>query len=106
MAPPRLVGDADDLPDRLRVIERAQHELRDVGARDDDSSPQVLPQCRPVAAGQWTVGEPRGRTMVQSRLLSCNTLAGWRRWAMRRGLPRNTWGIADRNRGPRRPVRC
>src|SRR5918993_2686491 len=60
MRMPPLAGDADGLPDRLRPVERGQHEVGDVGPRDQEAAPEVPPQGRPVGAGPRPVGQPRG----------------------------------------------
>src|SRR5712691_1947552 len=38
--------------------EHAKHEMGDVGARNEEAAPEVLPVRRPVAAGHGFVGEP------------------------------------------------
>ena len=57
-APGRSAGDADGLLDRVRLAERTQHVVGDVGARNRQAAPQVLAVGGAVAAGQGLAGQP------------------------------------------------
>jgi len=54
-----LVGDADRLPERLRVAEHAEHVVGDVGPGDEHAAADVLPVGRSVPASDGLVGQPR-----------------------------------------------
>src|SRR5260221_6560889 len=70
-----LAGDSDDLVDRLRLAEHAEQDVGDVGAGDGPAAPEVLPVHRAVGAGEGLVGEPGGRTTVQSKAAAGHS--GW-----------------------------
>src|SRR5262249_35776441 len=52
-----LVRDAHDLADRCRVADEAEHEVGDVGPRDQEAPSEVVAVRGPVAAGGRFVGE-------------------------------------------------
>src|SRR5690349_14813959 len=57
-------GDADDLPDRLRLAQYPQHVVRHVGPRYGEAAADVAPERRPVPARQRLVvqlGRPGDR---------------------------------------------
>jgi len=45
-----LGGDADGVPDRVGLFEHLEHEVGDVGSRDEQAAAEVLPEGGPVAA--------------------------------------------------------
>src|SRR5262245_42463519 len=51
--------DADDLVDRLRLLEHMEHEMGDVGAWNGPAAAQVPSDRSPVGPGQWLVGQLR-----------------------------------------------
>src|SRR5207302_3816045 len=52
------VSDSDGSMERLGLPERAKHEMGDVGARNEEAAPQILPVRRAVGAGHGLVGQP------------------------------------------------
>src|SRR5207302_1571722 len=52
------VSESDGSMERLGLPERAKHEMGDVGARNEEAAPQILPVRRAVGAGHGLVGQP------------------------------------------------
>jgi hypothetical protein len=50
-------GDADDLLDRLGLVEHAQHEVGNVGAGDAQAAAEIAPVGGAVGAGQRPLGQ-------------------------------------------------
>src|SRR2546428_14124114 len=52
------VSDSDGSLERLGLPERAKHEMGDVGARNEEAAPQILPVRRAIGTRDGLVGQP------------------------------------------------